>query len=209
MKLIPYNVMNKPFPFMEEPGAGGGGNPTPPEPEPTPTPEPEPKPQTFDDILQNKEFQAEFDRRMQKGIKTALENERTRLEGIYNKKLTEQEKLAKMNEDEKKVYEQQKRDKELAEREANITKRELTAEAKNTLADKNLPAELVDLINYESADTVKASIETIEKAFTKAVQAAVDERLKGPKPPKDSHTEGDPTDDDPFDAVIKKYRKDK
>ena len=193
--------------MMEEPGAGGGGTPTPPaEPGvPEPTPEPE-KPKTFDEILQNKEFQAEFDRRLQKGIKTAVENERTRLEGVYNDKLTEQEKYAKMTEEEKEKYKRQQKDKELADREAAITRRELAAEAKNTLAEKKLPTELADLINYESAESVKSSIEKIEKCFAAAVQTAVDERLKGQKPPKDSHTEGEPTVDDPFEAVIKKYK---
>ena len=39
-----------------------------PAPEPTPEPKPEPAPQSFDDILKNKDYQAEFDRRVQKAL---------------------------------------------------------------------------------------------------------------------------------------------
>ena len=44
-----------------------------PAPEPTPEPKPEPAPQSFDDILKNKDYQAEFDRRVQKALGTAKE----------------------------------------------------------------------------------------------------------------------------------------
>lgn len=144
-------------------------------------------PKTFEEILSNKDYQAEFDRRVQK----ALETQRSKLEVLFDEKATEAEKLAKMTEKEKAQYLQQKKEKEMADREAAITKRELAAEAKNTLAEKKLPASLAEVLNYSNADACKQSIEAVEKAFKEAVEASVEERLKGDKPPKKAPSQDD------------------
>lgn len=65
-----------------------------------------------------------------------------------------------------------------------ITRKELMAEAKNTLAEKKLPVSLAEVLNYADADTCNDSISAVEKAFQEAVEAAVNERLKGGTPPK-------------------------
>lgn len=137
---------------------------------------------SFDDILKDKDYQAEFDRRVQQGITTAVSRAKEKWEALMDDKLSEAEKLAKMTKEEKAQYLQKKREKELADREASITKRELMAEAKNTLAEKNLPAELAEVLNYADADACKKSIENVEAAFQKAVEAAVQERMKGNPP---------------------------
>lgn len=87
-----------------------------------------------------------------------------------------------MNAEEKAKYESEKREAELAKREAEINKRELTAEAKSILSERGLPLELHELLNYETAETVKSSIETIQKAMQIAVEKAVEERMKGNPP---------------------------
>jgi len=102
------------------------------------------KPQSFDDVLKNKDYQAEFDRRVQQAINTA----KGKWDALLDDKLSESEKLAKMNKEEKAEYLRQKSEKELAAREAAVTKRELMAEAKVTLADKKLPISLAELLNY-------------------------------------------------------------
>ena len=139
------------------------------------------QPKSFDDWLAaNKEYQAEFDRRTQK----ALNTQKDKLEVLFSEKTTEAEKLAKMNEKEKSQYLQQKHERELADREADITRRELMAQAKVTLAEKELPVGLADVLAYTDADSCSKSIASMEKAFQEAVQKAVDEKLKGGKPPK-------------------------
>lgn len=138
------------------------------------------KPKTFDEILKESNYQAEFDRRVQKALGTAKD----KWSALMDDKLSEAEKLAKMNKEEKADYMRQKQEKELAAREADITKRELMAEAKNTLAERKLPTGLAEILNYTDADTCKTSLEAVDKAFQEAVQAAVDERLKGGTPPK-------------------------
>ena len=151
----------------------------------------EKKPMSFDEMLaSNPEFQREFDRRQTKGINTAVTKERDRLNKLHSDQLTEARKLANMNEDEKREYLDQKKERELAEREAAITKRELAAEAKNTLADKHLPASFADLLDYTNAETVKKGIEALVKEWQPAIESTVNERLKGGKPMKDAKTEG-------------------
>lgn len=144
-------------------------------------------PQTLDDILgKNKDFQAEFDRRVQKAIHTAKEKWTV----LMDDKVSEAEKLAKMNKEEKAQYLHEKKEKEIQDREAAITKRELAAEAKNTLAEKGLPAELAEVLNYSDADSCKQSISAVEKAFQKSVEKAVEEKLKGGQPPKNPQDQG-------------------
>ena len=160
--------------------------PTPdPEPAPEPAPEPQPQPQSFDDLLKNKDYQAEFDRRVQKALGTAKE----KWTALMDDKLSEADKLAKMNKEEKAEYLRQKQEKELKDREAAITRRELMAEAKNTLAEKKLPVGLAEVLNYGDADSCNKSMAAIEKAFQEAVQAAVEEKLKGGTPPKKAPSE--------------------
>lgn len=141
------------------------------------------EPPSFDDLLKSG-HQAEFDRRVQKGIDTALAKAQEKWRAMTDDKLSEAEKLAKMTKDEKAVYLQQKQEKELTAREANITKRELMAEAKNTLAEKKLPVGLAEVLNYTDADSCSRSLTAVEKAFQEAVQAGVEERMKGGAPPK-------------------------
>lgn len=150
-------------------GEGGAGGDTPP---------------SFDDFLKTGGNQAEFDRRVQKAINTAISNEQKKWQAMTDDKLSEAEKLAKMTEDEKTKYLQQKREKDLTAREAAVTRKELMAEAKNTLASDNLPVELAEVLDYSDADSCMRSMEKVKAAFQKAVETAVEEKLKGGKPPK-------------------------
>ena len=113
-----------------------------------------------------------------------MKNAQEKWQALTDDKLSEAEKLAKMTKEEKADYLQKKKEKELSDREAAITRKELMAEAKNTLAEKNLPAGLAEVLNYTDADSCNKSITAVEKAFQAAVEAAVQERLKGGIPPK-------------------------
>lgn len=137
---------------------------------------------SFDDFLKTGENQAEFDRRVQKAVDTAVGKAQEKWQILTDDKVSEAEKLAKMTKEEKDVYLQKKKETELKNREAAITKRELMAEAKNTLAEKKLPVSLAETLNYSDADTCKKSIEAVEKAFKEALETAVEERMKGGDP---------------------------
>jgi len=96
---------------------------------------------------------------------------------------TEAQKLATMSAEEKAAHEQQERETKLAQREAEIARRELRATALQTLGEKQLPAELADVLDYTDADKCSASIARVEKAYRAAVQKGVEERMKGNPPP--------------------------
>lgn len=138
--------------------------------------------QSFDDFLKTAGNQAEFDRRLQKAVNTAVSNAQEKWKAMTDDKLSEADRLAKMTKDEKTQYLQQKREKELSDREAAVTRKELKAEAKNTLAADSLPIELAEILDYSNADSCKTSMETVKKAFQNAVQSAVESKLKGDKP---------------------------
>lgn len=89
---------------------------------------------SFDDFLKGEGNQAEFDRRVQKAIDTAVTNAQEKWQALTDDKLSEAERLAKMTKEEKEQYQRQKKEKELSDREAAITRKELMGEAKNTLA---------------------------------------------------------------------------
>lgn len=99
-----------------------------------------------------------------------------------NKEAEEAKKLAKMNAEQKAKYELEQAEKKLAEREAEVTRRELTAEAKSILSERGLSTDLHSLLNYESAETVQANIDALEKAIQQSTEKAVEERLKGSTP---------------------------
>lgn len=142
------------------------------------------EPLSFDGFLAQEGNQAEFDRRVQKAIDTAVSNAQQKWQALTDDKLSEAEKLAKMNKEEKAAYMQQKKEKELSDRESAVARKELMAEAKNTLAEKKLPAGLAEVLNYTDAESCNKSIDAVEKAFRAAVEAAVQERLKGGEPMK-------------------------
>lgn len=139
---------------------------------------------SFDDFLGQAENRAEFDRRVQKAVNTAVTNAQEKWQALTDDKLSEAERLAKMTKEEKEQYQRQKKEKELSDREAAITRKELMAEAKNTLASDGLPQELAEVLNYTDADSCKKSMEKVKTVFQKAVETAVEEKLKGGKPPK-------------------------
>ena len=91
-------------------------------------------------------------------------------------------KLAKMNADQKAEYAAKKREEELTAREKAIQEKELRYTALNILEEKKLPTQLIDCLNLSSAESCNKSIESIQKAWTEALTAAVDARLKSNPP---------------------------
>lgn len=139
---------------------------------------------SFDDVLRDKKYQSEFDKKIAKALETAKSKWETDKATELENAKTEAQKLAAMNEKQKAEYEQQKKLDELSKREKDINTRELKAQAYETLAEKNLPKDLIATLNFESAETCNKSIESVEKAFQSAVEKAVNEKLRGKDTPK-------------------------
>lgn len=166
----------------------------------------EPAVPTFDDVLKDKTYQSEFDRRIAKAQETAVAREREKWEAQAQAEKEEAAKLAKMNAEEKAKHEREKREKALAEREAAVAKRELTAEAISQLSEKGLPVELSACLNYADAESCKASMEALEKAFNTAVEKRVNDMLRG-TPPKAGQADGTPVINNIRDAIVYEQKK--
>lgn len=95
---------------------------------------------------------------------------------------TEAERLAKLNEDERQAELKRKADSEAKAREDALTLREMRLEARDMLLDKGISDSLVDLVVNIDADQTKTNVENLSKEFNKAVEAAVEEKLKGKTP---------------------------
>ena len=172
----------------ENPGGANGGA-------PSGNNEPGGGPVSFDDFLKEGKNQAEFDRRLSKAVDTALKKYKDKQKLLADEQASEAEKLKKMSEDEKREYEYNKQLKALQEREAEISRKELMAEAKATLAEKQIPADMASFLDYSDAEKCKASIEALEKSFKGAVETAVKDKLKGAPPIKKAPAEGDAMDE--------------
>ncbi len=141
---------------------------------------------SFDDVLADKEMQAEFDRRVSQALKTA----QVKWEQTTQDKVSEAQKLAKMNAEQKAQYEREQAEAKLAQREADITRRELMAASKDTLLSKGLPVSLAECLTYTDADACNASIEAVSKAFEQAVEKVVNDRLRQAPPKAGNDNEG-------------------
>lgn len=151
-------------------------------------------PPTFDELLKDTKHQAEFDRRVTKALETAKNKWQQEAATQIEQARTEAEKLAKMTAEQKAQHEKEQLEKSLKDRETALTFRELRTEALNTLNEKGLPKELIESVNLSSAEACQKSLEGIEAAFRAAVQAGVEERLKGKTPTAGGETKatGDP-----------------
>lgn len=134
-------------------------------------------PKTFDDVLGNKDYQAEFDRRVTKALDKAKSKWQEEAKSQIETAKTQAEKLATMTEDERAVEAEKQRLAEFEERERLLNQRELKVTAIDILAEKGLSPKLADVLNYQDENTTKQHIDSLETAFNEAVQAEVDKRL--------------------------------
>lgn len=138
------------------------------------------KTQTFDEVLSNKEYQAEFDRRVQKAIETA----KTKWQEINDAEKSEAEKLAKMNKEQKLEYEAQKERKEKDNALAELNAYKLKEQALTIASEKGLEVSLLNLIDFKTvtAEKLSENIDNLSAVFNRAVEKAVNEKLKEDTP---------------------------
>lgn len=111
-------------------------------------------------------------------IRQAVEKARAEWEQTQ----AETQRVAAMTAEERTGYELSRREAQLAEREKLLLRRELKAMALEKLAQRGLPADLAEALNYESEQACLNGLDKLESAFRAAVQQAVDERLRGEAP---------------------------
>lgn len=138
------------------------------------------KPLSFDEILGDKTYQAEFDRRVQKALETA----RTKWEAEEQTKRTEAEKLAKMDAEQKAKYELKKANEERDSAIAKLNAYELKNTAIKIAQEKGLDISLLEDIDYsrQTAETINTIIDTKKAVFDKALEKAMNDKYKESTP---------------------------
>ena len=142
------------------------------------------EPLSFDDFLAQG-GQAEFDRRINKAVQTAVANAQKKWQTLTDSKVSEAEKLAQMTSEEKEKYRADKAEKELADLKRQIALDDMAKTARKMLSDEQitLPDEIIMNLVSDDAEKTKEAVEGFSKAFKEAVNAAVKEALRG-NPPK-------------------------
>lgn len=141
------------------------------------------EPLSFDDFLAHG-GQAEFDRRVNKAIKTAVDNAHRKWQTLTDDKVSEAEKLAQMTGEQREKYRADKAEKELADLKKQIALGDMAKTARKMLADEeiSIPDDIVMNLVSDDAETTKSSVESFAKSFKDAVQAAVKNALRGDVP---------------------------
>lgn len=142
------------------------------------------EPLSFDDFLAQG-GQAEFDRRINKAVQTAVANAQKKWQTLTDSKVSEAEKLAQMTSEEKEKYRADKAERELADLKRQIALGDMAKTARKMLSDEQitLPDEIIMNLVSDDAEKTKEAVEGFSKAFKEAVNAAVKEALRG-NPPK-------------------------
>ena len=152
---------------------------------------------SFDDFLKQEGNQAEFDRRVQKAIDTAVTNAQKKWKDIHDDKLSEAEKLAKMTNEEKAAYRMSQMEKELNAFKEKDTLAEMSKTARKMLAEDeiNIPDEILTHLVSTDAEDTKNTVQAFAKLFKDAVQDAVKDKLKGNPPKRGTGGKGNITRD--------------
>lgn len=139
---------------------------------------------TFEDFLKDGKNQAEFDRRVNKAIETALGNAKAKWQEDADQKAEEAAKVAKMNAEQKQQYELEKLQKENERLLAESIRNQLARNATGVLAEKGIEAtqDVLDfVVGADEADT-NARIDTLMKIVESQLKKAEIARATGTTP---------------------------
>ena len=139
---------------------------------------------SFDDFLSRDGNQAEFDRRVQKAIQTAVSNAQKKWKTLTDTKVSEAEKLAQLTGEEREKYRADKAEQELADLRRQIAMGDMAKTARKMLSDEGVivPDEIVSNLISDDAEKTKTAVDAFVKVFKEAVQTAVKEALRGNAP---------------------------
>jgi len=137
---------------------------------------------TFEDFLKDGKNQAEFDRRVNKAIETALGNAKVKWQEDADQKAEEAAKVAKMNAEQKQQYEMDKLKKENERLQAESVRNQLSRNAAGVLVEKGIEAtQDVLVVGADEADT-NARIDTLMKIVESQLKKAEITRATGSTP---------------------------
>lgn len=132
------------------------------------------------------ESQAELDsfvdKRVDKALKTARSNWKSEFSTKLEEEKKEAERLAKLSQKERENEELTKREKALNDRLKELERRELKADTIKVLNENKLPADFAEFLMGEDDKTTFENIKNFKDSFDKAIEEAVNTRLKGNTP---------------------------
>lgn len=152
---------------------------------------------TLDEILEDKLYKAEFDRRLTKAQETAIANAKKQWDKEQAEKVAESKKLADMDEIQKRDYEIDNLKKELSKRDQEKQASDLRMEAIKQASEKGIPVEVMSELDYknETAESINKKIEVYSRAFQSVKTTAIENYSKESAPqtgeniqPEDSKT---------------------
>ena len=144
----------------------------------------ETKQPTFTELLQNPEYQREFDKLVNKSLNTAKVNWEKDIRSQIEKERTEAEKLAKMDAEQKAKYEYNKIKTENEELHGIINANELYKTANKIVTEKGIPSAYLGLLDFskETADSITDKISQLEEIRQKDLQMFLNSKLRQPTP---------------------------
>ena len=126
------------------------------------------------------------DAAVQARIDAAVAAAQKKWEKSYQKKAAaakkEADRLSKLSEDERAKEELEASRKELETKEQELTRKELKLEMVKVLAKRNIPVQFMDYLIADDNESTLKRITDFEKEYKKAVEAGVNEKLKGKAP---------------------------
>lgn len=139
---------------------------------------------TLDEILEDKLYKAEFDRRLTKAQETAIANAKKQWDKEQAEKVAESKKLADMDEIQKRDYEIDNLKKELSKRDQEKQASDLRMEAIKQASEKGIPVEVMSELDYknETAESINKKIEVYSRAFQSVKTTAIENYSKESAP---------------------------
>ena len=141
----------------------------------------EQKKKTLDELLaEDKELQSQYDKKITNSLKTA----RTTWEEENRTKQVEAERLAKMDEDQKKSYELQQANDRASNAESELNAYKLKDETIRQASDRGISLAYLDTIDFtrETAESINKKLDIFEKTSKADREKAISEYSKEPAP---------------------------
>lgn len=147
------------------------------------------KPLSFNELLNtNKEYQAEYDRKVNEAIEKSKAKAKAEWEEDYKKRMEEEkseaEKVAKMKEAERHQYELDTERKAKDEAIAELNAYKMREQVYDRAKEKGLDVSLLGDLNFKTlkAEDVDSIIDSKKSIFDKALENAINERFKEKTP---------------------------
>lgn len=162
---------------------------------------------SLDELLKNPKYQSEFDKKVAKSIETATSNAKAKWEQEQADKIAESQKLANMDELQKKDYEIERLNKELSKRDEEKQANDLMTEAIKQANEKGIPLEIMTALNYknETAESIASKIAIYDKAFQTQKTNVIAEYSKEKAPQTGNANQTIPTKDWGYEDYAKHY----